>query len=114
MASLLFLILRLLFFGAAWEAYAGSAAYDAILGGMSTGGIALASLVRYWVGEFANSVILSRMNVLARGKCLWAQTIGSTLAGEFLDSLAFVFIASLTGVFGRELFVTLYLPIKGK
>jgi uncharacterized integral membrane protein (TIGR00697 family) len=109
MASLLFLILRFLPSDAAWEAYAGSAAYDAILGGMSTGGIALASLAGYWVGEFANSAILSRMKVLTRGKYLWARTIGSTLVGELLDSLVFVLIASLTGVFGWELFLTLVL-----
>ncbi|MDR2028163.1 MAG: queuosine precursor transporter [Treponema sp.] len=109
MASLLFLVLRVLPADAAWEAYAGSAAYDAILGGMSTGGIALASLAGYWVGEFANSMILSRMKVLTRGKYLWVRTIGSTLVGEFLDSLVFVLIASLTGVFGWELFITLVL-----
>jgi uncharacterized integral membrane protein (TIGR00697 family) len=109
LASLLFLVLRLLPAEASWEAGAGSAAYDAILGGMSTGGIALASLAGYWVGEFSNSMILSRMKVLTRGKYLWARTIGSTLVGELLDSLVFVLIASLTGVFGWELFITLVL-----
>jgi uncharacterized integral membrane protein (TIGR00697 family) len=109
LASLLFFLLRLLPAETAWEGYAGSVAYDAILGGMSTGGIALASLAGYWVGEFSNSMILSRMKILTRGRYLWARTIGSTLVGEFLDSLVFVFIASLTGVFGWELFVTLVL-----
>jgi uncharacterized integral membrane protein (TIGR00697 family) len=109
LSSLIFLFLRVLPAEAAWEGYAGSAAYDAILGGMSTGGIALASLLGYWVGEFSNSAILSRMKVLMGGKHLWVRTIGSTLAGEFLDSLVFVFIASLTGVFGWELFLSLVL-----
>jgi uncharacterized integral membrane protein (TIGR00697 family) len=108
-SSLVFLLLRLLPADAGWEAYAGSAAYDAILGGMSTGGIALASLAGYWVGEFSNSVILSRVKVLMRGRLLWVRTIGSTLVGELLDSLVFVFIASLTGVFSWELFVPLAL-----
>jgi uncharacterized integral membrane protein (TIGR00697 family) len=31
-----------------WERYAGQRAYEAILGGMSTGGIVLASLLGYW------------------------------------------------------------------
>jgi uncharacterized integral membrane protein (TIGR00697 family) len=109
LSSLIFLLLRVLPADAEWESYAGNAAYDAILGGMSTGGIALASLLGYWVGEFSNSAILSRMKVLMRGKHLWIRTIGSTLAGEFLDSLVFVFIASLTGVFGWELFLSLVL-----
>jgi uncharacterized integral membrane protein (TIGR00697 family) len=109
LSSLIFLVLRILPGEAAWESYAGSAAYDAILGGMSTGGIALASLAGYWVGEFSNSVVLSRMKVLMKGRLLWVRTIGSTLVGELLDSLIFVFVASLTGVFGWELFFTLVL-----
>jgi uncharacterized integral membrane protein (TIGR00697 family) len=109
LASLIFFLLRLLPADAAWEEYAGSAAYDAILGGMSTGGIALASLLAYWVGEFSNSAILSRIKVLMKGRFLWVRTIGSTLVGELLDSLIFVTVASLTGVFGWELFATLVL-----
>ncbi|MDR2181055.1 MAG: queuosine precursor transporter [Treponema sp.] len=99
LVSLAFGVLRALPGAGEWEGYAGSAAYDAILGGMSTGGIALASLLGYWIGEFSNSVILSRMKILSRGKFLWMRTIGSTLAGELLDSLVFVFIATLAGVF---------------
>ncbi|GHT70237.1 transporter [Spirochaetia bacterium] len=109
LASLVFFLLRILPADASWEEYAGSAAFDAILGGMSTGGIALASLLGYWVGEFSNSAILSRVKVLMKGKFLWVRTIGSTLVGEFLDSLVFVTVASVTGVFGWELFVTLVL-----
>jgi uncharacterized integral membrane protein (TIGR00697 family) len=109
LCSLVFLLLRVLPADREWEAYAGSAAYDAILGGMSTGGIALASLAGYWIGEFSNSAVLSRMKVAMKGKLLWVRTIGSTLVGELLDSLVFVFIASLTGVFGWELFLTLVL-----
>ncbi|AEF84154.1 putative membrane protein [Treponema primitia ZAS-2] len=109
LSSLIFFFLRLLPADGEWEAYAGTAAYDAILGGMSTGGIALASLTAYLVGEFSNSVVLSRMKVLMKGRLLWVRTIGSTLVGEFLDSLIFVLIASITGVFGWELFVSLVL-----
>jgi uncharacterized integral membrane protein (TIGR00697 family) len=109
LSSLIFFLLRVLPADSEWEAYAGTAAYDAILGGMSTGGIALASLAGYWVGEFSNSAVLSRMKVLMKGRLLWARTIGSTLVGEFLDSLVFVFIAALTGVFGWELFASLLL-----
>ncbi|MDL2228794.1 queuosine precursor transporter [Treponema sp. OttesenSCG-928-L16] len=107
LSSLLFFILRILPGETAWESYAGSAAYDAILGGMSTGGITLASLLGYWAGAFSNAALLSKMKVLMKGKHLWVRTIGSTLAGEFLDSLIFVFIASLAGVFAWGLFVTL-------
>ncbi|MDR1277792.1 MAG: queuosine precursor transporter [Treponema sp.] len=109
LSSLIFFILRLLPGDAEWEAYAGSAAYDAVLGGMSTGGIALASLLGYWVGEFSNSALLSRIKVIMGGRLLWVRTISSTLVGEFLDSLIFVLVASLAGVFGWGLFFSLVL-----
>ncbi|MDR1429162.1 MAG: queuosine precursor transporter [Spirochaetaceae bacterium] len=109
LAALVFFMLKALPGDAGWESYAGSAAYSAILGGMSSGGLVLASLAAYWAGEFSNSVVLSKLKILMKGKLLWVRTIGSTLIGEALDSLVFVFIASLCGVFGWELFVSLTL-----
>jgi uncharacterized integral membrane protein (TIGR00697 family) len=109
LSALVFGILRRLPADPFWEASAGTAAYEAILGGMSSGGIVLASLAGYLAGELSNSVILSRMKVVMKGRFLWARTIASTLAGELLDTLVFVAAASAAGVFGWELFVTLVL-----
>ena len=109
LTSFFFFILSLLPGDVIWESYAGTAAYNAILGGMSTGGIALASLSAYLIGKFSNSIILSRIKVLMQGRALWVRVIGSSLVGHLLDSLVFVFVASLTGVFAWELFVTLTL-----
>ena len=106
-SALFFFILRILPAERTWESYAGTAAYDAILGGMSTGGIVLASLAGYLVGEFFNSAIHSRIKVLMEGRLFWVRAIGSSLVGELLDSLVFVAIACLTGVFPWELYVTL-------
>ncbi len=77
----------------------GQAAYDAILGGVSTGAIVIASLVAYWAGEFSNSYILARMKVFTDGRWLWSRTIGSTLVGQGVDTVLFVLIATLLGVF---------------
>ena len=107
LSVLFFFALRILPGEASWESYAGSAAYDSILGGMSTGGIAIASLAGYFTGEFSNSVIHSRMKVLMKGRLLWVRAIGSSIIGELLDSIVFIGIATLAGVFPRELFVTL-------
>jgi uncharacterized integral membrane protein (TIGR00697 family) len=107
LSALAFFVLGLLPGEAAWEREAGGAAYDAILGGMSGGGIVLASLLGYFAGEFSNSVVLSRLKVLMKGRFLWVRTIGSTLVGELLDSLIFVLIASLAGVFDWSLFFIL-------
>ncbi|HXF84205.1 MAG TPA: queuosine precursor transporter [Anaerolineales bacterium] len=100
-------LVRLMPGEATWQSYAGDAAYDAILGGMSTGGIVVASLAAYWMGEFTNSFTLAKMKVLTNGRWLWTRTIGSTLVGEFVDTVGFVVIASLFGVFPWSLFVTL-------
>jgi uncharacterized integral membrane protein (TIGR00697 family) len=77
------------------------------LGGISTGGIVLASLVAYLFGEFTNSVILAKMKVATNGRWLWMRTIGSTLVGEGVDTLVFVTVASLAGVFPWVIFPSL-------
>ena len=92
-----------------WEAEAGTAAYNAILGSISSGGIVLASLCAYLAGELSNAKILSKLKVKMKGKMLWVRTIGSTLVGEFLDTLIFLSIATVLGVFGREIFLSLLL-----
>ncbi|GIV65626.1 MAG: queuosine precursor transporter [Chloroflexota bacterium] len=92
---------------ATWQEYAGQTAYEAILGGISSGGIVLASLVAYLAGSFSNSIVLARMKVITRGRFLWMRTIGSTLVGEGVDTVIFIFVATLAGVFPWELFATL-------
>ena len=92
---------------ATWQMYAGDAAYISILGGMSTGGIVLASLAGYLTGEFTNSFILAKLKVLTEGRWLWMRTIGSTIFGELVDTVTFVIVASLFGVFPWSLFFTL-------
>jgi uncharacterized integral membrane protein (TIGR00697 family) len=48
-----------------------------------------ASLLAFWAGEFTNSFVLAKMKLLTAGKYLWTRTIGSTFAGEAVDSLIF-------------------------
>jgi uncharacterized integral membrane protein (TIGR00697 family) len=107
LSALVLWIIRMMPGEATWQQYAGDEAYNAILGGMSTGGIVLASLAGYWVGEFTNSFILAKLKVLTNGRWLWLRTIGSTIVGQLLDTLVFVVIASVFGVFPWTLFVTL-------
>jgi queuosine precursor transporter len=107
LTSLLMYIVQMLPGEATWEQTAGQKAYDAILSGMTSGGIILASLLGYWLGEFSNSFTLAKMKILTRGKWLWTRTIGSTLAGEGVDTLVFVIVATLFGVFPASLMATL-------
>lgn len=69
----------------------GQEAYDAILG--QTWRIVAASFTAFLVGEFSNSMVLSRMKLLTRGRLLWSRTIGSTVVGQGLDSAVFLTIA---------------------
>jgi uncharacterized integral membrane protein (TIGR00697 family) len=46
-----------------------------------------ASLIAYWCGEFTNSYTLAKMKVWTGGKMLWSRTIGSTVAGQLVDSI---------------------------
>jgi len=109
LSALVFWVVQRLPGEATWQEYAGDAAYSAILGGMSSGGIVLASLAAYWLGEFSNSFVLAKMKVFTNGRWLWTRTIGSTLVGELVDSAVFIAFASLFGIFPWSLFLTLSL-----
>jgi uncharacterized integral membrane protein (TIGR00697 family) len=108
-SALVLWLVRVLPGEASWQDYAGQAAYVAILGGMSSGGIVLASLSGYWAGEFSNSVVLAKLKIFTRGRWLWMRTIGSTIVGELVDTVVFMVVACLCQVFPWSLFVSLVL-----
>jgi hypothetical protein len=62
-------------------------AYEIAFG--STWRIVGASMIAYFCGEFVNSYVLARMKIATAGKWLWTRTIGSTIAGEAVDSAIF-------------------------
>jgi hypothetical protein len=76
------------------------AAFQTVFG--NTPRIVLASLVAYFCGEFTNSYVLARLKVRTEGRFLWLRTIGSTIAGEGVDSLIFYPLAFL-GVWSNDL-----------
>ncbi len=59
----------------------------------STWRIVAASILAFLVGDFVNSYVLAKMKVLTQGRWLWTRTIGSTIAGQLVDSLVFYPIA---------------------
>jgi len=63
------------------------AAYEIAFG--STWRIVAASMFAYFCGEFVNSFILAKMKIATEGRWLWTRTIGSTIAGEAVDSALF-------------------------
>lgn len=68
-------------------------AYEFVFG--NTPRIVFASLLAFWGGEFTNSFVLAKMKILTDGKRLWMRTIGSTIAGEAVDSSIFYPLAFL-------------------
>lgn len=71
--------------------YTDQAAFDAILGFFPR--IVLASLAAYLVGSFINAYVLAKLKVKTKGKKLGLRLIGSTIAGELLDTAVFALIA---------------------
>ena len=96
---------------ATWQTNVGQQAYNAVLGGVSSGAIVIASMIAYWAGEFSNSFVLAKMKILSKGRWLWTRTIGSTLVGEGIDTLIFITLATFFKVSGfvPEIWFTLVL-----
>lgn len=106
-SSLIFWLVRIMPGEATWEAVVGQEAYIGVLGGMSSGGLVLASIFGFLLGSFSNSIIMALMKRITMSRYLWMRTIGSTLVGEFVDTTVFILIASLAQVFPFSLFWTL-------
>ena len=64
----------------------------------STPRILIASFIAFLVGNFANSIVMSKMKVKTEGKYLTLRTIGSTLVGEGLDTLIFIPIVFINSI----------------
>ncbi|MFZ4521263.1 MAG: queuosine precursor transporter [Bacteroidales bacterium] len=77
-------------------------AYEVVYG--QTPRIVFASLIAFLCGEFANSFVLAKMKLVTNGKYLWTRTIGSTIAGEALDSLIF-YPAAFLGFWSMSLLI---------
>jgi uncharacterized integral membrane protein (TIGR00697 family) len=85
---------------AGWD---GQAAYESVFG--NTPRIVAASMLAFFAGEFTNSFVLAKMKVFTAGRFLWMRTIGSTVAGEAVDSLIFYPVAFI-GVWSSDQVIT--------
>jgi hypothetical protein len=66
-------------------------AYEAILGPVAR--ILGASFLGYLAGEFVNSFVMAKMKIFTKGRWLWTRTIGSTVAGQGVDTAIFITVA---------------------
>jgi len=82
-------------------------AYNTILG--YTPRLLMASFAGYLVGEFSNSIVLSRLKLATEGRWLWTRTISSTIIGQGADSVIFITVAfagTLAGTNLMDLMIT--------
>lgn len=76
--------------------YENQEAFQAVLGFVPR--IVIASLCGYLAGQFLNAYVVVKIKERTQERRLWARLVGSTVVGEFADTLLFCFIA-FVGVF---------------
>ncbi len=74
------------------DGYENQAALEAVVGAVPQ--LVVASLAGYLVGEFSNSYVLVKMKEWTGESQLWARLLGSTVVGEFFDTVIFCAIAA--------------------
>ena len=70
-------------------------AYVRVLGSVPR--ILLGGWVAVWVGGILNDYVMAKMKIWTNGKYLWTRTVGSTIVGEFANTVLFYSIA-LAGI----------------
>jgi hypothetical protein len=78
------------------EGFKNQAAFEAVFGAVPR--MVAASLAAFWAGEFTNSFVLAKMKVWTGGRWLWTRTVGSTVAGQLVESI----IVTFGFFYGRE------------
>jgi len=71
--------------------FVGNDAYARVLGSVPR--ILFGGWIAVWVGGILNDFVLAKMKVKTKGKYLWTRTIGSTIVGEFANTVLFYVIA---------------------
>jgi uncharacterized integral membrane protein (TIGR00697 family) len=88
LAALTFWLVQLSPPGGGWD---NQEAYEAILGFVPR--IVLASVCGFLVGQLLNSYVLVKIKARTNEGSLWVRLIGSTVVGEFADTIVFCTIA---------------------
>jgi len=73
------------------EAWENQAAFESVLGFVPR--IVLASILGFLVGQLLNAYVLVWIKRRTQEKRLWARLLGSTVVGEFADTVVFCTIA---------------------
>ena len=82
------------------DGYENQEAFEAVLGFVPR--IVLASICGYLVGQLLNAYVLVKIKERTKERKLWLRLIGSTVVGEFADTLVFCTIAFYGVITGAE------------
>ncbi len=99
LAAVTFLVVQVSPAAEGWEF---QSSFENILGFVPQ--IVLASVCGFLVGQLLNSYVLVRIKERTKEKYLWVRLIGSTVVGEFADTLVFCTIAFYGILTGAEFF----------
>ena len=88
------------------DAFSDYDSYRIVLG--TTPKVLAASMLGLLLGNFSNSIIMSKLKVLTNGKYLALRTISSTIVGEIADTSVFLFIIFM-GILPNEVLVNMIL-----
>jgi len=97
LAALVFWLVQISPAADGWE---NQTAFESILGFVPR--IVLASVCGFLVGQILNSYVLVKIKERTKEKALWVRLIGSTVVGEFADTIVFCTIAFLGVITGTE------------
>jgi uncharacterized integral membrane protein (TIGR00697 family) len=97
LAALTFLVVQI---SPAADGYENQEAFEAVLGFVPR--IVLASICGYLVGQLLNAYVLVKIKELTKERRLWLRLIGSTVVGEFADTLVFCTIAFYGVITGAD------------
>lgn len=79
-----------------------NAAYVRVFGSVPR--ILIGGWLAVWVGGILNDYVLAKMKIWTNGKHLWTRTVGSTIVGEFANTVLFYAIA-LSGILPNNILV---------
>ncbi len=96
------LIYQLVVFLPPAPGFAGNEAYTRVLGQVPR--ILLGAWIAVFAGEILNDFVLAKMKIWTDGKHLWSRLVGSTLVGQFVNTILFYTIA-LGGILPTALLI---------
>lgn len=96
------LIYQLVVFLPPAPGFVGNEAYTRVLGQVPR--ILLGAWIAVFAGEILNDFVLAKMKIWTDGKHLWSRLVGSTVVGQFVNTILFYTIA-LGGILPTALLI---------